>query len=176
MNMGRAILKFILILSIAGIFSNNGYSQSFDYKENSVYIYNFIKYSIWSPQKTNIQVGVIGNSPVESELKNLLNKKKSGNINYSIRNINLSESKSVDVIIISSSSSDLVKKVDKLTSHLPILIISEKENQCHQGACISFTINEDNNYKTEYQLSLRNCKLRGIGIGEQILNNALLTR
>jgi hypothetical protein len=174
--MGRAILKFIIILSIASIFSKNAYSQSFDYKENSVYIYNFIKYSIWSPQKTNIQVGVIGNSPVESELKNLLNKKKSGNINYSIKNINLSESKSVDVIIISSSSADLVKKVDKLTSRLPILIISEKENQCHQGACISFTINEDNNYKTEYQLSLRNCKLRGIGIGEQILNNALLTR
>ena len=80
------------------------------------------------------------------------------------------------MIIVTKSASDKLKQIELLTAQLPILIITEKENMGRLGACISFTIDEDNDYKTEYQLSIRNCKQRGLSVNEQILNNAILIR
>ena len=150
--------------------------QSFDYKENAVYIYNFIKYTDWAGKKNEIQIGIVGNSPVESELRNLIAHKKSGGLNISITKISANDAKNVDVVLVASASAGETRVIDKSTDHLPILIVSEKENQNRFGACISFFRDEENSYKTEYQLSMRNCKLRGLKINEQILNNAVLTR
>ena len=154
----------------------HGFSQAFDYKENSAYIYNFIKYIDWATKKTNLTVGVIGKSPIAAELRNLVSRKKNPAINLSVRNIEISESRSVDVIIVSEKSSGGLKEIDHLTQNLPILIISEKENQCRFGACISFFMDEEKEFKTQYQLSVRNCRARGLIVSDQILNNAVLTR
>ena len=154
----------------------NSYAQNFDYRENSVYVYNFIKYTVWPQKKNTIQIGVVGDSPIEEELKLLLAKKQNSNINYAIRKVGTEEAKKVDVLIISKSSSAALKTIEKETGKLPILIITEKENMGRFGACISFFTDEDNDYKTEYQLSLRNCKARGLIVNEQIQNNAVLIR
>lgn len=153
-----------------------GFAQSFDYKENSVYVFNFIKYIDWSQKKPNITVGIVGKSPVEAELRNLVNRKKNSGFNLTIKSIEVNETRSVDVVIVAEKSSSVIREIDRLTQNLPILIISEKENQTRMGACISFFIDEENNFKTEYQLSVRNCRARGLIISEQILNNAVLTR
>ncbi len=174
MKKGRIL--YLTIIIFTNLFANKSYCQNFDYKENSVYIYNFIKYTNWSQKKSNLQIGIIGNTPVEDELKALIAKKKNSSINYNIKHISILESKECDVVIIAKSASDELKKVDKLTTNLPVLIITEKQNMSHLGACISFFIDEDKDYKTEYQLSIRNCRLRGLVLSEQILNNAVLIR
>ena len=156
--------------------SVKSFAQTFDYKENSVYIYNFIKYTGWQQKKPVIKIGVLGNSPVEEELKQLVSSKKNNNVTYTVKKITPDEAKTSDVIIVSKSSSELLKTINKITDGLPILIISEKEGLSRWGACISFFQDEDNNYKTEYQLSLRNCKLRGLTISDQITNNSILMR
>jgi len=174
--MSKQFTYTILIVGILFISAVNCYSQNFDYKENSVYVYNFIKYTNWPQKKQIVEIGIVGESPLEAELKNLIAKKKNSNTNYSIRNIGINEAKNVDVIIVTKSASDKLKQIELLTAQLPILIITEKENMGRLGACISFTIDEDNDYKTEYQLSIRNCKQRGLSVNEQILNNAILIR
>lgn len=166
-------LKFSILFLLLGKMCSG---QGFDYKENAVYIYNFIKYTDWAGKKNEVQIGIIGNTPEEAELRNLVSRKKTSNLILSIRNITASEAKNVDVVLVANSAAADTKLIDKSTEHQPILIVSEKENQNRFGACISFFIDEENNFKTEYQLSMRNCKLRGLKINEQILNNAVLTR
>ncbi len=153
-----------------------GYGQSFDYKENSAYVFNFIKYISWPAKKSEITVGVVGKSPIEGELREVVSRKKNSSFNLIIKNIEPAESRSVDVVIVSEKANAYLKEINDLTRNLPILIISEKGNQSRLGACISFFMDDENNFKTEYQLSMHNCRARGLTVGEQILNNAILTR
>lgn len=151
-------------------------SYDYDYKENAVYVYNFIKYTTWPSGKENITIGIIGYTPFTPEFRRLLLKKKSGNLSITLKYIKPSESNAVDVVLIAVEASDKLRDVYTLTNKLPILIITEKGNLSRQGACISLFIDEDDDFKTRYQLSVRNCNARGLHISEQILNNAILVR
>ncbi len=174
--MNKTRFFFFIVLVVLGLVPTKSYSQNFDYKENAVYVYNFVKYTNWASRKSSIQIGIIGNSPVEDALKNLVAQKRNGSPTLSVRNISVNESKNVDVLIVSKSETDQIKKIAAITANLPILVIAEKENMSRFGVCISFFIDEDNNYKTQYQLSLRNCKQRKLSVSEQIQNNAVLIR
>lgn len=152
------------------------FGQQYDYSENAAYIFNFVKYTEW-PSKTNsIQIGILGNTPVEEELRKLLAKKKNSINTYNIKNVAPNEAKNCDVLIVGQGCNEAFKKINTALKELPILIITEKENQSRFGACISFYIDEENDFKTSYQLSLRNCKLRKLNIGNPIQINAALIR
>jgi hypothetical protein len=141
-----------------------------------LYILNFIKYTEWPEKKTQIVVGVLGNSPVTEELQKLFSHRRSSNIQYSVRRIAVGEVRDVDVVILATDAANQLRAVTAATVGSPILIISEKANMCHSGACISFFIDEDNDFKTSYQLSMRNCGQRGLKLSDEIKNNAVLTR
>ncbi len=165
---------FFVFLFIVGTINCD--AQNFNYVENSVYVYNFIKYTNWPQKKTTVHVGILGNSPLEEELRKLFSKKTNSHTSYDIKKINSMETRTVDVVIITKSEQGKVKTVAEQTAGMPLLIISEKEDMGWAGACISFFIDEDNDFKTGYQLSLRNCKARGLTVSNEILNNAVLTR
>ena len=165
-------IKYLLLFWIV-LISSFGRSQSFNYKENAVYIYNILKNTNFPFTKNSITIGVIGNTSVEAELKNLLSKK--GTL-FSIKNITLAEVQTVDVIILGSSSSKKIKEIQSKTAKLPILIITEKEDLNYSGACISLFMDEDDDYKTKYQLSPFNLRSRGISMNPLIVNNAVLVR
>ncbi|WP_161499296.1 YfiR family protein [Flavipsychrobacter stenotrophus] len=167
----KALIVFFSCISAASC-----YGQSYDPKENSVYIYNFIKYTSWPQKKSVIHVGIVGNSQVEEELKRLFSKKTSNGTTYTVKKITSAEAKTVDVVIVAQQASEQMRSIEQQTARTPVLIITEKENMARQGACISFFIDEENDYKTGYQLSIRNCKARGLSVNEQIQNNAVLTR
>lgn len=173
--MGKIYIK-ALIVFFSCVSAASCYGQYYDQKENSVYVFNFIKYTTWPQKKSVVHVGVIGNSPIEEELRRLFSKKTGNGSTYAVKRIATAEAKTVDVIIVSQQATEQMKAIEKLTAHTPILIITEKENMARQGACISFFIDEENDYKTGYQLSIRNCKARGLSVSEQIQNNAVLTR
>jgi hypothetical protein len=173
--MRRIFTHFILLIGLIGA-AYNCHSQSFDYVENSVYVFNFIKYTNWPQKESHIHIGIVGNTPLEAALRELLSKKSTSKSNYTIHNISVSEAKNMDVVIVATDDNDQIRAIDLQTAHLPILLISEKENMGRVGACICFFIDEDNDFRTGYQLSLRNCKARGLIVSEQILNNAQLIR
>jgi hypothetical protein len=165
---------FIVVVCMSIGYSLHG--QGFDYAENSLYILNFIKYTEWPGKKTQVSVGVLGNSPVTDELHKLFSYRRSSNISYTVRRISLADVKQVDVVILAVNAAHQMRALNTVTEYSPVLIISEKENMCRFGACISFFIDEDNDFKTSYQLSLRNCSQRGLKVGIEIKNNAVLTR
>lgn len=164
----------MVVFCLCTVYTVHG--QGFDYAENSLYILNFIKYTEWPAKKTQIVVGVLGHSPVSDELQKLFSHRRNSNVQYSVRRISIGEARDVDVVVLASDAAGQLKAVNAATAGSPILIISEKENMCHAGACISFFVDEDNDFKTSYQLSLRNCSQRGLNVGEAIRNNAVLTR
>ncbi len=151
----------------------SGWAQTFNQKENAVYIYNFVKNTEWIQKKTTCIIGVIGDTPVENELKSILAKK---NISIIIKHISLLETKSVDVILVAESSSKSLKEIHKLTEKLPILIITEKPDLNYSGACVSLFMDEDDDFKTKYQVSPFNLRSRGLVMNQQIINNAILVR
>ncbi len=167
----RTLIVFLICISALSC-----YGQTYDHKENAVYVYNFIKYTSWAQKKTVVHVGIVGDSRVEDELRRLFSKKINSSSTYTVKRITSAEARTVDVVIVAEAATDQLKAIDKQTARTPILIITEKENMARQGACISFFIDEDNDYKTGYQLSIRNCKARGLSVSEQIQNNAVLTR
>lgn len=164
------VLLFLVLVAI------KGYGQSFDPVENSVYIYNFIKYTSWPEKKHDIRVGIIGNTAIEAELKSLLSKKTNTSLSYEIRKITVAEARNMDVIVVARAASGQVKEVSRITAGSSTLIITEKENMGPSGACISFFIDEDNDFKTGYQLSIRNCTARKLIVNEQLRENAVLMR
>jgi hypothetical protein len=169
-------LSLIILLLTSLFFSQKSYAQTYDNKENAVYIYNFIRYTKLASKNSVIEVGVVGNTPAEEELRVLFSKKKSSTLSYNLRKITADQASKCDVVFVSAESSGQLKAINEATRNLPILIITEKANMGRFGACISFFINEDDNYKTEYQVSIKNCRERGLNIGEQIKNNGELMR
>ena len=172
-------LKIIfLFFSFFFLCISAGFSQQYDYdyKENAVYVYNFIKYTDWPEGKENIVIGVVGYTPFAPEFKRLLLKKKNSNVNITLKYIKPTEVHTVNVVLVSTGSSDRLREIQTITNDLPILIITEKGGLNRQGACISLFIDEDDDFKTRYQLSLRNCRSRGLAVSEQILSNAVLVR
>lgn len=157
-------------------FSFVGLSQKFDFKENAVYILNLVKYTDWPTAKTEVSIGIIGNTNVESELIALIAKKKNSKVTYNLKKIKPEEAKSVDVIVFSESSGKELGAIQPQIEKLPILVIAQKQDQARLGACISLFIDEDDNFKTKYQLSLKNCKSKGLTISEQIISNAVLVK
>lgn len=174
--MRNIYLKIFYLFLFTLLVSPKGYCQHFDPKENAVYIYNFVKYTSWPKKKTSIQVGIVGATSLDEELKNLFSRKANSGTSYTVHRITPAEAKNMDVVIVAASAADELKTIGKETAHLPVLIISERENMSRMGACICFYIDDDNDYKTGYQLSLRNCTDRGLRMNEQIINNAVLTR
>lgn len=155
-------------LSVSSVFS-----QDFDYTENAVYIYNFIKYTTWPQKKAGIVVGVIGKTPVEGELRKLLSK-KSGSLDIAVQHISPADARNADVVVVAYDASAELKELAAIKHAM--LIITEKDDMGGQGACISFFRDADNDYKTGYQLSLRNCRQRGLIVGQPILDYAVLMR
>lgn len=168
--------KFSIVIFFTLLCCSNSFGQQYDYSENAAFIFNFVRYTEWPTQNNNIEIGIMGNTPVEEELRKLLAKKKNTSSTYSIKNVGPNEAKNCDVLIVSQSSNEVYKKINTALKALPILVITEKENQSRLGACISFYIDEENDFKTSYQLSLRNCKIRKLNIGKPIQINAALIR
>lgn len=172
----RAIQCGIFILFLVLSAKTLGQSYDYDYKENAVYVYNFIKYTDWPSQSNTITIGVVGYTPFVPEFRRLLLKKKNSTITINLKYIKPSEASAVNVVLVAVGASDKMKDIQTFTNKMPILIITEKGDLNRQGACISLFIDEEDDFKTRYQLSLRNCRARGLGISEQILNNAILVR
>jgi hypothetical protein len=150
-----------------------GRCQSFNYKENAVYIFNIVKNTTFTTAKSSITIGVLGNSPIEAELKTLLAKKGTS---YILKHITPTEVTNVDVIIVALSASKNLKEIQTNTAKLPILIITEKADLNYNGACISLFMDEEDDYKTKYQLSPFNLRARGLTMNQLIINNAILVR
>jgi hypothetical protein len=136
-----------------------------------MYVYYYTKYIGW-PSKTNtgnIIVGVIGNSPVEEELKKIVHLKKSEKNSITVKRIDVSEVRSCQIVIVSKSQSSVIDKVNEVSGNLPILIVTEKSGLVKKGADICIYVDDEDNFKTKFEISKSNIQASDLKVANELL-------
>jgi hypothetical protein len=156
------------------LFIGKVHAQQFNYKVNAMYIYYFTKYINW-PENANkgpVTIGVLGNSEVIKELQTMTANKKVNGHSLTIRQIEITEAKKCQVVVVSKSKSSLLKQVQEDTKNLPILIVSEKQGLIGKGAGICIYIDDEDNFKTKFELGITGMESRGLKISHELITLA----
>jgi len=161
--------KIRLILCLSAIFffaTSYGQNESF----KALFIYNFTKFIEWpaSQRQGDFVIGVLGSSPLTTELQIIASKKKVGSQNIVVKTF-----ASVDAVdycnilfIPSGKSVQLGNVLAKVTGR-NILVVTDKPGLCLQGAGINFISDGD---KLKYEVNKNNLVKKGL-----VVNNALLS-
>ncbi|HEV8082997.1 MAG TPA: YfiR family protein [Chitinophagaceae bacterium] len=174
-------IKRYLFLSIAMIFigcmNNYAMAQEFNYKVNAMYIYYFTKYINWPDHSGSafLTIGVLGDSPVTDQLKIIIAGKKPGSVPIIIKIIEISEVTKCQIIVVSKSQSSITNQVQEATRNLPILIVTEKRGLVKKGANICIYIDDEDNFKTKFEISKKNMQARKLKVANELLKIAEVT-
>ena len=161
-----------LYLSIIFIaFSTFGYSQQ--EKLQAMFIYNFTKYINWPAEYQNgdFKIGILGNSPIADELKQIALKRKVGTRTIVIETYaSVDEIQKCQILYISESKSSLISKAVLKLSLEPTAIISSSETGLKKGAAINFVIDDA---KQKFEIKESNLKKNGLTVSDDLLKLAM---
>jgi hypothetical protein len=165
-------LAGLALLSLSKIYAQ----RETDYKIQANIIYRFTKYVDWPINKKNgdFIIGIVGESPLYDDLKTLCANKTVGNQKIVVMKMSSSaNSYSCHMLFISEEESGSLKKIDRLTTGVPILIISESDGLAHKGSCINF-ITVDERLKLEINKS--NVEQRSLHIASELLELGIIIK
>lgn len=150
-------------------------AQDFSYKVNAMYIYYFAKYIDWADVQTeSVTIGIIGDSPVIDQLKAVTANKKVYGKSIVIRKITETEATECNMVIISKSESALTQKISDDVKNLPILLVTEKSGYANKGAQICMYVDDEDDFKTKFQLSKANIKKAHLKVSNDLLTLAVI--
>ncbi len=119
-------------------------------------------------------IGVIGESPLYDELKNLSANKMVGNQRIVVVKMS-STAASYDchMLFIGEEESSSLKRIASLTAHAPILIISESDGLARKGSCINFiTVDE----RLKLEINKNNVEQRNLRIASELLELGIIIK
>ncbi len=120
-------------------------------KIKAVFIYNFTKYIEWpkSYQEGEFTIGIIGESPLYSELTKMTQTKKVANQSLQVKKFNSTQDISkCHILYLSKDKSGEISSVLKSLKNNSTLIVTEQSGLVDKGAGINFII-KDNRQKFE---------------------------
>ncbi len=168
-------MKKIIIVLICVIASFiNVQAQTSNAKMQSVFIYNFTKLVNWPTayQSGNFVIGVLGNSPIVTELENMATTKKAGS-----QTIVIEKYTSVDAIkkchilvIPESQSSKIAAAIGKINGN-NTLIVTDTDGGTKKGAAINFVVVDS---KQKFELSESNTTNKGLKVGAELIKLAIV--
>ena len=142
-------------------------------KFHSIFIYNFSKYVKWPDNlgSGKFVIGVIGNSPILSELKDLSISKQVNNMAIEIRQLtSVSDLSQCHILYVTSSESGKLDQVVAKTQGQPVLIVADRPGMASKGATISFVEVEG---KVKFELSQQNAESRGLKVSTSLASLAI---
>ena len=150
------IKKVLPTLLFSALFLSAG-TRTYDTnaKIKAVFLYNFTKYIEWPKEERSgkFVFGVLGNSPLYTELSNMSKTKKVNGSPIEVKKFNSpNEINGCHVIYVPPASSGKWTEVLKKVSGKSTLLVSEKPGLAKQGAIINFVV-KDNRQKFELNLS-----------------------
>ena len=159
--------KSILITCILlFIFSSNTNAQL--EKLQAIFIYNFTKYIEWPPayRSGNFEILILGNSTIDTYLKNIATTKKVGSQPIVTKKINsVNEITKCHILFISTNKSSELQRVISKVGASNTLIITEKNGLASHGAAISFVIVSD---KQRFELNKKNVTKYGLKYSKEL--------
>lgn len=150
-------MKKIAIILVSLLILNSGFKIGVDTnsKMKAIFIMNFTKLIEW-PQpyrEGNFVVGVVGESPLYSELTKMAKTKKVANQSLQIKKFNsISEINKCHILYVSQNKSEDIISVIKMLKQHNTLIITEKKGLVEKGAGINFVV-KNNRQKFELNKS-----------------------
>lgn len=166
--------KVGLMLVIICCLYANAQSQTSNAKMQSVFIYNFTKLVSWpaSYQSGNFIIGVLGNSPIVTELENMASTKKAGSQTIVVEKYTSVDAiKKCHILVIPESQSSKIASAIGKTNGNNTLIVTDTEGGTKKGAAINFVVVDS---KQKFELSESNATNKGLKIGAELLKLAII--
>lgn len=167
--MKKCIILFVFIFS----FYINSNAQQLDKKIVSLYVFNFTKHILWpnfsSPQ---FIIGVVGSQNDVQELIRLASSRKVNDKQVVVKPIsqsNVTESKECQILLIKEENSQLLSKYLSVLSDTPILIVTEKKGLIKKGASVTLFLDEDDDFKTKFQLNKTKIEQNGLKVSAELV-------
>lgn len=163
---------FVLIAIIFGI-NFSIFSQQLDKKLVSLYMLNFTKHIEW-PNMNSQQfvIGVIGSPNDIVELTKMANARKVNGKQIIIKLVsqnNLQEIKQTQFLLISEEKSALLNQMVELLKDSPVIIVTEKKGLIKKGASISMFLDEDDDFKTKFQINKLKIEQNGLKVSSELV-------
>jgi hypothetical protein len=165
----RIIFGAMLLLSF------NSFAQTLNYQIASMYIYNFARYISWpkNDKNTEFVIGVYGNTPITDELKRMVSGKLVGQKPIVVKIMaNLDTSANCSILFIAPSQDGNLKKISELYKGKHVLLICDKEGLSKKGASISIYLDEDDDYKTKFEMNKEYIEFNGLFISKSLIQLA----
>lgn len=152
-------MKKVTIILVSLLILSSGFkkgSVDTNSKMKAIFIMNFTKLIEWpkSYREGNFVVGVIGNSPLYSELTKMSKTKKVANQSLQIKKYSTSKDiGKCHILYVSKNQSQEISAVLKKVKSNSTLIITEKQGLVEKGAGINFVIK---NNRQKFELNKKN--------------------
>lgn len=158
-------MKKLIIILISLLILNSGFKVSVDTnsKMKAIFIMNFTKLIEWPEpyREGSFVVGVVGESPLYTELTKMAKTKKVANQSLQIKKFkNINEINKCHIVYVSKNKSAELSSVVKKVKLQSTLIITEKQGLVDKGAGINFVVK---NSRQKFELNKKNvekCKLK----------------
>lgn len=161
---------YIYVAMFFLLFINISKAQG-QYKLYAGFIYHFSKYVQWPEQSGDLVVGVLGNSPINTELA-AIDGKMAGNRKVIIKNLkSMSDVGSCQIVFIPQSMSADIADLYSKTKGKNILIVSETDNGAKKGAIINFI---QDGGKVRFELNMKAAADNGLKISADLQKVAIM--
>lgn len=147
-----------------------------DYRLHANIIYRFTKYIEWPAAKRSgdFIIGIVGDSPLYDDLKNLSNNKTVGDQKIVVVKMSPSASSyPCHILFISEEESSSLKRIVALTAGAPTLIVSESEGLARKGACINFITVDD---RLKLEINKASIEQRNLHIASELLELGIIIK
>lgn len=151
------------------------HAQSLNYSMASLYIYNFTKYIDWPNKYTSDEfvIGVYGSSPLTSEMNKLIAGKHVGSKLIVVKVFkSIEEAQGCQILFVPVDETTNLKKISEAFKGKPVLVVCEKEGLSKKGASISIFLDEDDDYKTKFEMNKAYIEIGGLIISQNLIHLA----
>ena len=169
----RYLLRSAFSLAFVFLFMRTEVQAQTDYRFHSVFMYNFTKYIQWpsSAQSGDFVIGVLGSSPVISELEKMAVNKSVGSQKIVVRKFkNANEIANCQMLFIPSADSrEFDTALEKLRGK-STLIMTEKNGLGQKGSGINFVLVDG---KWRFELNESATESAGLKVSKELSRLAI---
>lgn len=162
----KKVKYLFIILFIALVCKLNAQNEKF----KALFMYNFTKYIEWpsNERSGDFIIGVLGNSPLTSELKTIAGKQKVGVQPIVVKVFEtVEEIQKCHILFIPASKSAMLPAILSKTTSLSTLLVGESTGFASLGGCINYV---SDGSKLKYEVSKSNIEKHGLVVSSSLIS------